>query len=74
VAGLVILVRDIVVCFKRERQLIWSAPHSASKYIYLVNRYLSPLCYVTFFIPLSGFSDLGLKDSVRTFSYYIEVG
>jgi hypothetical protein len=65
VAGLVVLIRDCVVSFERERQLIWGAPPSASKYIYLVNRYISPLCFLTFFIPLSGFSDLHLNDGVN---------
>jgi hypothetical protein len=64
VAGLVVLVRDCIVSFKSERQLIWGAPPSASKYIYLANRYLSPLCFLTFFIPLSGFSGLHLSAEV----------
>jgi hypothetical protein len=74
VAGLVVLVRDCVVSFQRERQLIWSAPSSPSKWIYLINRYLSPVCFLTFFIPLSGFSGLNLDNDVSLRPYMHTLG
>jgi hypothetical protein len=65
VVGLVILIRDCAVHCHAERELIWSMPPSFSKYIYLGNRYLSPLCFVVVWVPLSGFSGLGITNEVR---------
>jgi hypothetical protein len=44
VAGLVVVLYDHVLTFGDEVRLIWAAPRSFAKWIFLVNRYLTEVC------------------------------
>jgi hypothetical protein len=48
--------------FRREVELIWRAPHTISKYGFLVNRYMVPAVLATVFYAMSGF--VGASTSV----------
>ncbi|KAH9986753.1 hypothetical protein BJV74DRAFT_844059 [Russula compacta] len=54
VAGLVALLYDHVLTLNDEIQLIWSAPRSFAKWIFLVNRYLSTVCLLAVAHEMSG--------------------
>lgn len=38
-----LLIYDHALTFKREKELIWRAPASAIKYMFLINRYIVPI-------------------------------
>lgn len=63
-AGFVFNVHDIIVTFARERELIWKAKWSFTKFAFLYNRYLMPVCLFLSWIALSGF--IGLHFNTTT--------
>jgi hypothetical protein len=65
VVGLVLLLTDYIASIRQERELIWRARPSVTKYIFLLNRYLIPACLVVIYLPLSGFLGLDFSTSVR---------
>jgi hypothetical protein len=64
VIGVAILVYDICMTHRAERYLIWRAPKSASKYAFIVHRYLAPISLLYSFVILSGFVGLRFSDKV----------
>jgi hypothetical protein len=65
VGGLAILLRDCVSLFRQERDHIWSKPPSFTKYSYLFNKFLVPLCFLVMFLTFSGFRGIKSTDNVR---------
>jgi hypothetical protein len=53
-----------VKSFTQERDFVWSKPSSFTKYTFLLNRYLVPVCFFVLFISFSGFKGLNFSDSV----------
>jgi hypothetical protein len=70
VTAFVILIMDIITSHRAERRLIWSAQDSWTKYAFLVNRYLVPVCIGAAFLPLCGF--IGLTFSKHVCLYYFQ--
>jgi hypothetical protein len=64
VAGFIVLLRDCVAYFRTERELIWNMPWTFSKYVYLGNRYISPICLAIVWAALSEFAGLGVTNAV----------
>ncbi|KAI0291645.1 hypothetical protein B0F90DRAFT_1823703 [Multifurca ochricompacta] len=56
VAGAVVVLYDHVLTFDDEIRLIWKAPSSFIKWIFLVNRYLTEVCLLAIANEMSGFS------------------
>jgi len=56
-SGLVALLYDHVLTFDQEIQLVWKAPSSFVKWIFLANRYLSEVCLLAVANEMSGFNN-----------------
>jgi len=63
VAGLVVLLWDYFLTFHDEVQLIWRAPLSIPKLLFLFNRYAVPTSLIVLTYATSGLSDDILSDS-----------
>jgi hypothetical protein len=69
VAGLIVLVHDNITTFRAERNLVWPAMATFSKYGFLFNRYLVPFAFLVVFLPLAGFVGLTFSDLVCTSTF-----
>ncbi|OJA16639.1 hypothetical protein AZE42_04038 [Rhizopogon vesiculosus] len=63
VAGLVVLLWDHLLTFNDEVRLIWRAPLSIPKLLFLFNRYAVPISLIALTYATSGLSDDTLPDS-----------
>ncbi|KAJ3564323.1 hypothetical protein NP233_g8369 [Leucocoprinus birnbaumii] len=63
-AGLVALVYDHILTLPSEISLIWPAPSSYAKYIFLFNRYLVPTCLLAIAWEMNHFTGAPLSSDV----------
>jgi len=56
-AGLVVLLYDHFLTLGDEINLVWTAPRSFLKWVFLINHYLVEVCLITVANEMSGFND-----------------